>query len=253
MGLIDKIKDLFTDEVVETPVKKDVIKVEIPAPIKESKNEEETDIADSEFLIKEEKNIPVFFNDKDFEDIEPKRNSVAPIKSSYRIKRSVEMEKTVEKKVFKPSPIISPVYGILNKDYYKEDISSKKRTSYYQEDSNKNITIDDVRNKAFGTLEDELKQELSYTQENDISENETLFFKNEFTEESDLFENVESFNENLDESFNEVSINDADYADNMDDSDLTNEINNVFESEEKVNESDLFDLIDSMYEKGEDK
>lgn len=30
------------------------------------------------------------------------------------------------KKVFKPSPIISPVYGVLDKNYHKEDIVTKK-------------------------------------------------------------------------------------------------------------------------------
>ena len=31
-----------------------------------------------------------------------------------------------EKKSFKPSLIISPVYGVLDKNYHKEDITSKK-------------------------------------------------------------------------------------------------------------------------------
>lgn len=247
MGLIDKIKDLFTDEVVEAPIKKDVIKVEIPSPTKENKELVETDIADSDVLKKEEKNVPVFFDDEDFEDIKPK-NKINTIKSSYMIKRSVEIEKTQERKVFKPSPIISPVYGILDKDYYKEDISSKKGTSRYNSSGIKETTIDDIRNKAFGTLEDELKQELFHVEEKD-----TLFFKDDFIEEGDLFE---EFNEDLDTNFNEVSINDNDFVDNIDeddDNDLINEINEVFENDEKVNESDLFDLIDSMYEKGDEK
>ena len=35
-----------------------------------------------------------------------------------------------EEKKFKPTPIISPVYGILDKNYHKEDIVNKKNTEF---------------------------------------------------------------------------------------------------------------------------
>lgn len=52
---------------------------------------------------------------------------------------------------FKPSPIISPIYGILDKNYKKEDVVPKREiriTSSYSKDK---ITVDDVREKAYGT------------------------------------------------------------------------------------------------------
>ena len=35
MGLIDKLKVMFTEEVEETPIKKEMIQVEIPSPKEE--------------------------------------------------------------------------------------------------------------------------------------------------------------------------------------------------------------------------
>jgi len=56
-----------------------------------------------------------------------------------------------EPKRFKPSPVISPVYGILDKDYKKEDIVSAPK-----QDSNiltsKDLDVETVRAKAFGKL-----------------------------------------------------------------------------------------------------
>ncbi len=58
-------------------------------------------------------------------------------------------EKKEEKTYFKPSPIISPIYGILDKNYKKEDVKEKKdvRISSY---SRTNVSVDDIRNKAYG-------------------------------------------------------------------------------------------------------
>ena len=69
MGFLDKVKNLFTEEVEEAPIKKDVIQVEIPAPTSERK--EEKVVTESEVLVKEEKpQTPVFFDDKDFANLE---------------------------------------------------------------------------------------------------------------------------------------------------------------------------------------
>ena len=62
------------------------------------------------------------------------------------------------KKNFQPSPIISPVYGVLDKNYSKEDIIEKKSQPRVYRSST--ITIDDVRNKAYGTLEDEISDDM---------------------------------------------------------------------------------------------
>ena len=62
-------------------------------------------------------------------------------------------EKKEDKSYFKPSPIISPIYGILDKNYTKEDVKEKKEvrlTTY----SRGNVSVDDIRNKAYGALAD---------------------------------------------------------------------------------------------------
>jgi len=75
------------------------------------------------------------------------------------------------RKPFTPSPVISPVYGILDKNYTKEDIIEKKggikrervvkpiikKTSEVQHSSSTSlyeVDIDSVRKKAYGELED---------------------------------------------------------------------------------------------------
>lgn len=80
---------------------------------------------------------------------------------------------TSGKKPFKPSPVISPVYGILDKNYKKDEIVDKKdgmkrekvvkpivhkdndnvEVDVYEEKAIAAVDIDSVRKKAFGGLE----------------------------------------------------------------------------------------------------
>lgn len=163
MGLFDKVKNLFTEEVEEEikPVKKETRYVE-PSPQKVVKKEEP--IAVKEEVkpepAKEEKFV--FFSDEDFRDLEkPKLEVKKPEKKEEKpvaYKGAIPQIKPEPRKEFKPSPIISPVYGVLDKNYKKEEVSSKKIPSHYR--STTAVTIDDVRNKAYGTLEDDIKDDL---------------------------------------------------------------------------------------------
>src|SRR5574344_1550574 len=128
MGLkerLNKIKNYFTEEEVEE-IKVEEKTVSIPAPeVKEEKISP---------VIEESKTGPIYFDDKDFEDLPistPKKKDI------YR-----ETPKEEKKTFFKPSPIISPVYGVLDKNYYKEDITNKNEESKY--DDNISLTVDDV-------------------------------------------------------------------------------------------------------------
>lgn len=67
-------------------------------------------------------------------------------------------ERKEEKAVFKPSPIISPIYGILDKNYKKEDVVQKKEIRLTSSYTRSNVSVDDIRNKALG-VEDEKKHE----------------------------------------------------------------------------------------------
>lgn len=71
------------------------------------------------------------------------------------------LEKKEEHKVFTPSPIISPVYGVLNENYNKDDI--KNRTD--EKKRVEPLDLDTVRKKAYGTLEDEIEVSLGQTYE----------------------------------------------------------------------------------------
>ena len=137
---------------------------------------------------------------------------------------------TEEEKHFKPTPIISPVYGVLDKNYNKEDITQKKETPITY--TSTRISIDEVRKKAYGTLEDDLESTL-------VDNNSILF--NDATKEEDLFDEL------IDEAkpVKEEPINIIDDDINM--------IEEAMEpkKDDPITESELFDLIDSMYEKGD--
>lgn len=225
MGLLDKVKNMFTDEVEEEPIKSEMIQVEIPAPAKVV----EDNVSDNTSIQVEEKpTTPIFFDDDYFKELETPKQEV---KSSYLKEQTKEK---IDKRVFKPTPVISPVYGVLNKNYSKEDIRPKSEKS---NPIHNTTTIDDVRKKAFGTLEDDLETTL-------FGNNSILFndVVEKPKEEVDLFEELtdvkaEASIETL--PFEEDTIN------------IVEEEMNSNQDREPINESELFDLIDSMYEKGE--
>ena len=193
--------------------------VSIPKPEPEIKpiiKEEET-IKIETPPKKEEKFIfPVYFDEKDFEaekkepkpaprvekkvEIQPRREVKIETKevkteSSYKEAYNKKTQVREERHIFKPTPIISPVYGILDKNYYKEDIvvsTPNSRTHYTS--TSKTITIDDVRNKAFGSLEDELadtiltdeKEEAKTEIDNDIINEKDFEFAVEEDKKRDI-------------------------------------------------------------------
>ena len=141
MGFLDKVKNMFIEEIEEEePVKhetsKKVESVEKTVlPVMPEIEEEPVEHVITE--KREEKFVfPVYFDDKDFEELErkeepkpkPKPVETPPIREAYGMKK----EEKVEKKNFKPTPIISPVYGILDKNYRKEEIKTRKIVSSYE-------------------------------------------------------------------------------------------------------------------------
>lgn len=225
MSFLDKMKNLFTDEIEEEPIKSEVIQVEIPSPLKEEKKEDEN-IADNNAIKNEEKvSAPIFFDDEYFKELEqPKQETkFNSIKEQPKIKE--------EKKIFKPTPIISPVYGVLDKNYSKEDITTK--TDKQMEKTNTAVTIDEVRKKAFGTLEDEL--------ENTLFSSNSILFNDEIKDETkeDLFDELIDVDEDI------IRHASKDDSINIVEEELSKTI------DKPLNEGELFDLIDSMYERGE--
>ena len=79
-------------------------------------------------------------------------------KSDYTSTRILKTTTTeTPKKIFRPSPVISPVYGILDKNYKKEDVVTRDEMN---EKKNITLDVDSVRKKAFGTLEEDLANTL---------------------------------------------------------------------------------------------
>lgn len=69
-------------------------------------------------------------------------------------------ERKEDRTHFKPSPIISPIYGILDKNYKKEDVVTKKEIRLTSSYARENLSVDDVRKKAYGSLSDDGEKEL---------------------------------------------------------------------------------------------
>ena len=190
MGILEKFKNLFTEEIEEEAVQP---KREVVVPTREARAVEPTpqrrveretvieranDILEPVEPVKEEKFVfPVYFDDKDFDDLkkpEPKIEKREPVKEPIKVKEVYQGAKpqlSVEsKKSFTPSPIISPVYGILDKNYKKEDIGRREKPKMEYHRRSEKLTVDDIRNKAFGTLEDDLETNLFETTHEPIME-----------------------------------------------------------------------------------
>lgn len=253
MKLIDKFKNLFTEEVeedVNIEIKdskpkvesmKEIIKQE-PAPVV-SKKEEDPIKTENLSLKKEEKFVfPVYFDEKDFDDMEKKEKpKPAPIKREEKkdnnFKQTYNKKVTEEKKNFKPTPIISPVYGVLDKNYYKEDIvvTSNTRSTY---SSDRPIDIDDVRKKAFGTLEDDLENELFSNEEPrhakiETKEDDTIFNEFDFANAIEEDKKRDLSKDNLKADI-ESLLNDKEFTNEFD---FQKEEDNIVENKEEIEDS----------------
>ncbi|MEG2311684.1 MAG: hypothetical protein RSB72_03200, partial [Bacilli bacterium] len=145
----------------------------------------------------------------------------------------------------------------------------KKENSYCN--PNKSLTIDEVRKKAYGTLENQLEENLfttntEITGNTEILEDLIIDVKEQLsgkkaTKIKDNLDHIEDELNNLEGTLVEISkmpltdINSGEQQENQKELTLDNEIDELNKSldDEVVNENDLFDLIDSMYEKKDDE
>lgn len=333
MKIFEKVKNLFTEEVEEEKeIKREVRRVEIPSPRQERteriERKEEPVVSDvkpsilENQPIKEDKSF--FFSDEDFEDLEKKEEKeLKPIKKEepkpYKGTKVI-VTPPEEKKVFKPTPIISPVYGVLDKNYKKEDITTSYTPSSKRFYNSDKITVDDVRERAFSNLEDDIKNDLfneekeetveivddlnmfsDEKKENDgIEEEKTPRIDSEidfnFDDETELLakqleeqkrkldeinnmindnsiskhktvknideylyqdKNIQEDSQKTEDDNNEIEVNqnlDEAFTDAMDDlEEATQKAPKEEKSKKNMSDSELFNLIDSMYEKGEDE
>ena len=65
----------------------------------------------------------------------------------YKDKRT---EKKEQEKKFRATPIISPIYGILDKNYNSEEMEKNKGENFEERRPSKSVDFDSVRKKAYG-------------------------------------------------------------------------------------------------------
>lgn len=326
MGFLDKMKNLFTEEVEEEirPIKRETRSSSEPV----TRRERMENIAPKKIEVEKEEPKKdekfVFFSDDDFKDLEKKKEEPPKEKKTevYGGRREQRVEKKEEKlpyrgatpqvkvepkKQFKSSPIISPVYGVLDRNYKKNELPIQKvRTRSYKKEE---MTIDDIRNKAYGTVEDDIKDNLlgrafldevekEKPEDNDIdifAELERYELENPKKQKNidELFGKLDNKKEEIlgeldnkkDQILGELDIRKTDILDDekVEDNSFTEvddetlelskqleeqekklkELSSMIEDTEKkdeelevsnlddanLDESELFNLIDSMYEK----
>ena len=193
-------------------------------------------------------------------------------------------EKKEEKTSFRPSPIISPIYGILDKNYKKEDVKEKKEVRLSSTFSRKNVSVDEVRNKAYGdslVKETTSKQNDSFEIEEeddnllvDLSDHTKPEVKEltmgdalEYFQDLGLEYNVDYVDVSKEKSISkksqdiqnvdelaEEAIDEVINEENKNQQEIENTTPKIIDVKQESNHSDdadddnLFDLIDSMYQ-----
>ena len=149
--------------------------------------------------------------------------------------------KKEEKKIFRPSPVISPVYGVLNQNYTKDDVIVKTDTGV------KSPTLEDVRKKAYEKqkeeankkVEDEFAEPLK-TLDEILINNQNIKEEPKVEEENKTLEETPMEKEEKVKVEKKLEVKEEEKVNVSDDDDD--------KSEDDTLEKDLFNLIDSMYE-----
>ena len=160
-----------------------------------------------------------------------------------------------EQKIFRPTPIISPIYGILDKNYKKDEIVQKKEVRITSA-SSKKMDLDSVREKAYG----DLASDITASMMDDVPQKKHIESKEEDTSDDnslyDLTDNDHPIVSNVTVGDAEEYYNDLGLEYNIDYKDNKKEKATGRRSDKKKAEStedSLFDLIDSMYKDSEEE
>ena len=273
--LEERIKEEFNVSDDDLKVEEDVFDEVPPEPeIVKVLDYEEKEVRPE---IKEE---PKYYQSK---PVEKHPYGMSSNKSTYSEYSGGAYEKKDSRTHFTPSPIISPIYGILDKNYKKEDVVQKKEVRLTSSYSRSNLNLDDVRKKAYGTtikedlerefMDESVKEEPSYKVEKeedvnllvDLSEDEKPSVKEltmgdalEYFHDLGLEYNVDYVDasntvgrrvkDNYDEEETTESMS---RLSRLDDERVEETTETVEEKKEDVDSDNLFDLIDSMYKDNE--
>ncbi len=297
MGLINKIKsalfeevdDVVEKEVIKEPVKEEKKVFERKRNVYEESQVEKEPVISDRNIFKADKtfDFPVFDDDEfeglknkkpapyfeeepnenmsinlfDYENPKTKKEKVNKPRAEEIKGRAYDNKKVdISARKFKPSPVISPVYGVLDKNYKKEDIIVKM-------DDKKQIDVDDVRKKAFGTLEGDIEKTLQVRPKvqkplhKPVSSDKSI---DELLEETSVDAIELKKNEEEKRPLNFGEQLERELRDEFDtEIPMKKEAKEVLKSEVKEKkeenlendtlESDLFELIDSMYEDKEEE
>jgi len=184
MGLLDKIKNLFLEDEEESEEveleeenkslyeePKDVLPKVMRDTIEEENKKQEEVVPQKKF------NFPIEFDERETPSrVNNNLNNISRVTNSNinntntntvnreAPKKTVELypkkEEVKFKQKFKPTPVISPVYGILDKNYKKDEVREKSEEHFEMKRPSKKVDFETVRKKAFGNLSDEIKDNL---------------------------------------------------------------------------------------------
>ena len=211
MRFLDKIKDLFSDEeeVIETKEIEVEEKEEHKLPtfmrnkIEEEEKREEirkTRTSVSDEMISDREIVKTRTNNNNFafpiEMDEPDTFEVPKYSNQNILAKKKEEEKKLanlyakkeepKPRRFKPTPVISPVYGILDKNYTKDEVKLQDESSYEIPRGSKKIDFETVRNKAYGSLTDDIR--------NNLCENCELYQEVKITKNADKKKAIDDSN-----------------------------------------------------------
>ena len=290
MGVFDKIKNIFfEEEYVEVEeeikpkkeIKREKVtvakKIDLPEikrekqkeiMVEEEFEEEELEEIEEEPVVENKFKFPMDFEEEDFKIEEPvveeaprplyreepkKEEPPKYIFENERVPLYEGREEKKDKPIFRPTPIISPIYGILDKNYKKEEIVTKKPIVLSTPSSRK-MDLDQVREKAYGDLASDITASMEEEKEeaNEVEEN-TLY---DLNMDSPAIERVTVGD--AEEYFNDLGLEyNVDYKDNSIER-ATGRRSTRSEVKEQEDddaslENNLFDLIESMYEDKEEE
>lgn len=293
MKLLEKLKNTFFEEEYVEIEEPEVRKPEVARKIepKESKKEEIKTTSIEERLeepIVEEKKIEVYsdhelsrkdsklpyFEEEDFINDNVSFESKEETKKIYgesedKLYDSIQYSNvssnkpyhTPLKEAFKPTPIISPIYGILDKNYRKEEVVDKRDktpgiSSYV---SRKNADLDSVRKKAYGGLDPfEEMNKSTFEVSSDDTQEEHLLYDMMNDDSKPMVDQVtiadaEEYFEDLGLEYN-IDYKDTRYekATGRRVSHNMGENQESFQEENANLEDNLFEIIDSIYEEGDE-
>jgi len=262
MSFLKKVKDiLFEEEEYTEPVritddmKEEPKIVKIESLDEDEKAEDKKDNNLEEQPVKAERTFKFpDFDEEEFAStvskpsynsnvLEYEKKKTYEKRTDYGRYEKIETREYVEKKKFKPSPIISPVYGILNQDYKAEDIVNKGESA-------SNINIDEVRKKAFEPVEKEKEV---------IDEPVVTFFEEKKETIIKPKDDYKSIDDLLEEASTELPLEDSVEIPKDNNLDAIEEELEKIDVKEKDEhdlddtlDGDLFELIDSMYDDREE-